>query len=312
MTSPAPVSDAYAPPLPLRAALLMLASATLFAMMAVVVRLASAELHPFEIAFFRSLFGAMFAAPLLLVHGTSLLRTPKLGFYLLRCAIGVGAMMAGFWSIVNLPMAQAIALSYASPMFVTVGAVLFLGELVRMRRWSAVIIGFIGVLVIVRPGGASFTPASLVALSAAAMSGAVTISIKFLSRSEPPDRIVLLTTWLWVPLTLPGALFVWQMPSSPDIWLWLVLSGALGTSGHYCWTRALRMADASLLAPLSYMQLPVVAIMAWLLFAETIDHYTVAGAMIIIGASIYIARREAVLARRRHEAALLERAEPVI
>lgn len=304
-------SDVYAPPLPLRAALLMLASATLFAMMAVVVRLASAELHPFEIAFFRSLFGALFAAPLLLVHGTTLLRTPKLGFYFVRCAIGVGAMMAGFWSIVNLPMAQAIALSYASPMFVTIGAVVFLREVVRMRRWSAVIVGFIGVLVIVRPGGASFTPASLVALSAAAMSGAVTISIKFLARSEPPDRIVLLTTWLWVPLTLPGALFVWQTPSA-GIWPWLVLSGALGTSGHYCWTRALRMADASVLAPLSYLQLPVVAFMAWLLFAEAIDRYTVAGALIIIAASIYIARREAVLARRRHKAAMLERAEPVI
>lgn len=311
MNAPALATDAHAPPLPLRAALLMLGSATLFALMAVVVRLASAELHPFEIAFFRSLFGALFAAPLLFIHGPMLLRTPKLGFYLVRCAIGVGAMLAGFWSIVNLPMAQAIALSYASPMFVTIGAVLFLREIVRARRWSAVIIGFIGVLVIVRPGGMTFTPASLVALSAAAMSGAVTISIKFLSRSEPPDRIVLLTTWLWVPLTLPFALFVWRTPPA-DIWHWLVLSGALGTAGHYCWTRALRMADASVLAPLSYMQLPIVAALAWLLFAETIDRYTVAGAMIIIGASIYIARREAVLARKRRTQAHLEPAEPPI
>jgi drug/metabolite transporter (DMT)-like permease len=299
------------PTLPLRAALLMVASAGLFALMAVVIRFASSQLHPFEIAFFRSTFGALFALPLLFVHGPSLLLTPKLGFYILRCTIGVGSMLAGFWAIVNLPLAEAIALSYSSPLFVTIGAVLFLGEIVRARRWSAVVAGFIGVLVIVRPGSATFAAGSLVALFAAAMSGAVTISIKFLSRSEPADRIVLLTTLLWVPLTLPAALAVWEWPQ-PGIWPWLVLSGALGTGGHYCWTRALRLADASLLAPLSYLQLLIVAVLAWWLFGEGIDHYTVIGAGIIIGASLYIAQREARLARQQRKLALASRVEPQI
>ncbi len=273
----------------------MIASACCFGLMAVVIRIASKELHPFEIAFFRSVFGALVALPLLLGHGLRLLHTDRLGFYVVRCAIGTLSMLASFWAIAHLPLAQAIALSYASPLFVTIGAVLFLGEIVRMRRWSAVIAGFIGVMVIVRPGTAGFTAASLVALFSAAMTGVVTISIKFLSRSDPANTIVLLTTLLWVPLTLPAALFVWQMPPV-DLWPWLIATGFLGTAGQYCWTHALRIADASTLAPLSYLQLLVVAILAWALFGETPDRYTALGAAIVIGASLYIARREAKLA----------------
>lgn len=306
MNVPAP---AAASPLPLRAALLMVASACLFGLMAIAIRYASRQLHPFEIAFFRCLFGALFALPLLRVHGLSILKTDKFGFYVARCMIGMLSMLAGFWAIVHLPLAQAIALSYSSPLFVTIGAVLFLGEIVRLRRWSAVVAGFIGVLVIMRPNGEGFAIDSLVAILAAAMSGMVTISIKFLSRSEPPDRIVLLTTMLWVPLSLGPALTVWQWPQ-PGIWPWLVLAGALGTGGHYCWTRALKLADASLLAPLSYLQLLVVAGLAWLLFDENLDGYTALGAAIIIGASLYIARREARLARQRREEPVVVRSEP--
>jgi len=130
----------------------MAVSTVFFGLMAVWIRLASKQLHPFEIAFFRNLFGLVFALPLLVKHGPSLLRTDKLRFYVLRCLIGICSMLAGFWAIVNLPLAQAVALSYATPLFVTIGAVLVLGEVVRARRWTAVLIGFIGVLVILRPG----------------------------------------------------------------------------------------------------------------------------------------------------------------
>src|SRR3546814_11946561 len=99
-------------------------------------------------------------------------------------------MLAGFWAIVNLPLAEAVALSYSSPLFVTIGAVLFLGEVVRMRRWSAVVAGFIGVLVIVRPGSDAFTAGSLVALMAAGLPGAVSISINDITGHAPAARIL--------------------------------------------------------------------------------------------------------------------------
>jgi drug/metabolite transporter (DMT)-like permease len=279
------------------ASLLMMSSAVLFGLMAIAIRYASSELHPFEIAFFRNLFGLLFALPLLIRAGPGLLRTDKLRLYLLRCTIGIFSMLAGFWSIVNLPLAQAVALSYSTPLWVTLGAVLVLHEVVRARRWSAVVLGFIGVLVIVRPGAADFTAASLVAVSAALLSGCVAISIKFLSRTEHPDAIVVYTTLIWVPMSLLPAVFVWEWPSLAG-WGWVALAGFLGTAGHMCWTRAFRLGDASALTPLSFVQLPVVALLAWLLFGETVDRWTLAGSTIIFISIAYIARREAVLSRR--------------
>lgn len=280
-----------------RAVGLMALAMVLFGIMAVCIRLASQQLHAFEIAFFRNFFGFVVLLPILYRHGPALLRTDKIGFYLVRCAIGMVSMLAGFWAIVNLPLAQAIALSYSTPLFVTIGAVIVLGEIVRARRWTAVIVGFLGVLVIVRPGSDAFTAASLVALLAAVASATVAISIKFLSRTEHPDAIVIWTTLLWIPMSLVPALTVWEMPVGIT-WLWIVLAGLLGSTAHMCWTRALRLGDASMLTPISFLQIIVVAAAGWLLFDEALDRWTVLGAAIIFGSNVYIARREARLARQ--------------
>ena len=280
-----------------RAVAFMVSSTVLFGVMAVCIRLASKQLHPFEIAFFRNLFGFVFALPLLARHGWGLLHTNKLPLYLLRSAIGIVGMLAGFWAIVHLPLAQAVALSYSTPIFVTIGAVFVLGEVVRARRWTAVIIGFLGVIVLMHPGADNFHMASLVAVLAAVMSASVAISIKFLSRTEPADAIVIYTTMLWVPMSLVPALFHWTAPTGWT-WLWIVMAGGLGTTAHMCWTRALSMADASLLTPISFLQVLVVGAAGWLLFGEGIDRWTAVGAAIIFGSNLYIARREARLARR--------------
>lgn len=280
-----------------RAVLLMATSTVIFGCMAVCIRLASSQLHPFEIAFFRNFFGFVFILPMLVRHGPVLLRTSKLPLYLLRCLIGIVSMLAGFWAIVNLPLAQAIALSYSTPLFVTIGAVLVLGEVVRARRWTAVLVGFLGVVLIVRPGSEDFTAGSLVALMAAVASASVAISIKFLSRTEHPDAIVLYTTMLWVPMSLVPALFVWETPVGIT-WLWIVLAGLLGTTAHMCWTRALKLGEASMLTPISFLQILVVAVFGYFLFGEALDRWTVLGAAIIFGSNVYIARREARLARQ--------------
>jgi drug/metabolite transporter (DMT)-like permease len=280
-----------------RAVLLMAGSTVFFGCMAVCIRLASKQLHPFEIAFFRNVFGFVFILPMLFRHGPGILRTTKLPLYFGRCLIGIVSMMAGFWAIVNLPLAQAIALSYSTPLFVTIAAVLVLGEIVRARRWTAVLVGFLGVLVIVRPGSDDFTAASLIAVLAAVASASVAISIKFLSRTEHPDAIVLYTTMIWIPMSLVPALFVWVMPVGIT-WLWIILAGLLGTLGHMFWTRALKLGDASMLTPISFLQILVVSVFGYLLFDENLDRWTVLGAAIIFGSNIYIARREARLARQ--------------
>lgn len=280
-----------------RAIVMMLVSTLFFGSMAVMIRLASAELHPFEIAFFRNLFGFAFALPLLLRHGIGLLRTSHLSLYFVRCLIGIGSMLCGFWAIVHLPLAEAISISYAAPLFVTIGAALVLGEVVRIRRWTAVVVGFLGVLLIVRPGAASFNVHTLAALAAAVLSGSVAISIKFLSRTEKPDAIVLYTTLLWVPMSLVPALFVWTWPHGIT-WLWVVMAGFFGTAGHMFWTRALKLGDASLLTPISFVQVLVVGVYGWLLFDETVDRWTVAGATVVLASNYYIAYRETKLARQ--------------
>jgi len=279
-----------------RAVMLMVFSTVLFGLMAVCIRLASKTQHAFEIAFFRNFFGLIFTLPLFFRHGLGILKTEKLPLYLFRCFIGTIGMLSGFWAIVHLPLAQAVAISYSTPLFVTIGAVWVLGEVVRARRWAAVLIGFIGVIILLRPGADTFTGASLVALLAALMSASVAISIKFLARTEKPDAIVIYTTLLWVPMSLIPALMVWQMPSGIT-WLWLVLCGMFGTMAHMCWTRALQLGDASMLTPISFLQVLVVGVFGFWLFDEPIDRYTFIGALIIFGSNIYIAHREIQLAK---------------
>ena len=293
----------------LRAALLMFCSTMFFGLMVIAIRLASETLHTFEIAFFRNFFGLVAALPLLLRHGPDLLKTTQLPRYGVRCLIGVVSMMAGFWAIGHLPLAQAVALSYSTPIFVTIAAVVFLHEQVRARRWIAVGLGFVGVLIIVRPGSANFSAGTLVALVAAVLSGIVSIQIKQLSQVDPADRIVFLTTLIWVPMSLLPALTVWEWPQG-IAWLWVVSAGAMGTAGHMLWTRALKLGDVSALTPISFTQLPIVALAGWLLFQEPVDRWTAIGATVIFVANAYIAHREAQLARRAATHAPMQAAKP--
>lgn len=296
----------------------MLLSTVGFGLMAVTIRLASRTESTLEIAFFRNFFGLIALLPLLLGPA---LRTPdpraafrktvhttRLSRYGVRALIGMVGMFLGFWSIANLPLSQAIALAYSSPIFVTIAAVLMLGEVVRVRRWAAVAIGFIGMLVIVRPFSHAFTLGSLVAVSAAITSAIVAIQIKQLSTTDGPDTIVFWTYVLWVPMSLVAALFQWHWPQGIT-WLWLALTGVLGTVGQVMWTRALKLGEVSALTPISFVQLVVVTIAGWLMFGEEVDRWTVLGAAIIFASTVYISHREAVLARQNRSRAATDAME---
>ncbi|MEN5393751.1 DMT family transporter [Stenotrophomonas sp. TWI377] len=293
----------------MRAALLMLGSTLAFGLMAIAIRYATRYVPTQEVAFFRNAFGLLALLPMLIRPGSAPLKTQQLPRYFLRSAIGLASMLCAFWAIGHLPISQAISLSYSTPLFVTIAAVLWLGETVRMRRWAAVIIGFIGVLIIVRPGSTNFTPGTLVAVGAAVLSSLVAIQIKQLTRVDSADTVVFYTYVFWVPLSLVPALFVWVWPTGLA-WVWLVATGVLGTLGQLLWTRALRLGEVSALTPISFMQLPLVSLLGWLLFNEALDRWTVIGAGIILGANAYIAHREAVLARRAKSQAVTAAAKP--
>ena len=229
--------------------------------------------------------------------GWGLLRSRNIGFYVLRAGVGLVSMATWFYGITVVPLATATAVNFTAPLFATIAAVLVLHEDVRFRRWSAVIIGFVGVLVIMRPGSERLDANLLILLLSAATAAMNNITVKFLARSEPPSRIVAMFMLYLTPLSLIPALFVWQWPDLSTLGA-LVGLGCLGTIAHFSVARALATADASACAPFEFLRLPFAALVGFAWFGEITDLWTWVGAAIIAGSSIYVAHREARLARR--------------
>ena len=283
---------------PLSAALYMVAAAVFFAGLSAVIRYLAQEtsLHPFEIAFFRNLFGFVFMLPWLARVGLSGLKTRRLFLYAWRSALGLSSMLCWFTALKMLPFAEAVALSFATPLFATVGAALVLHERVRARRWTATVVGFIGVLVIVRPGAVAFDLGAVLVIASTAISAGVTLIVKNLTRTEHPDAIATYMVLLMTPLSLVPALFVWDWPAL-SVWPWLAAMGALGSFGHMCFLRSFALAEASAVMPYDYTRLIFSAAIGYLAFAEIPDPLTWVGGGIIAAAAVYIARRESQLHR---------------
>jgi drug/metabolite transporter (DMT)-like permease len=266
------------------------------------IRIAAAELHPFEIAFFRNLFGLACLLPFLVRAGAGVLRTRAIGRLLVSSSGHLIAMLAYFLAAALMPLAELTALAFTKPLFATVGAALILHEVVRGRRWSAVAVGFLGVLLVLRPGAEAFSPdAGLVLLSALA-SAAVVLMVKQLTVRESTTTIVFYQSLFLTVLSLPPALLFWQTPSIGGILL-VALIGALGTITWLCFTRAFALADASAVMPFEFLKLPFTAVLAYLLFSEVPSVWTWVGGAIIFAATAYIGHREAKVARVRGAAA---------
>jgi drug/metabolite transporter (DMT)-like permease len=280
-----------------RAALWILLSGVCAVMMNVLIRIAAQTMHPFEVAFFRCFFGLVLLLPWIVRSGPALLRSRNSGFYLLRAGVGLVSMATWFYGITVVPLATATAVNFTAPLFAILAAALVLHEDVRLRRWSAVVLGFVGVLVIMRPGSERLDANLLILLLSAATAAMNNITVKFLARSgEPPSRIVAFFMIYLTPLSLIPALFVWQWPD-PSTFGALIGLGCIGTIAHISVARALAAADASACAPFEFARLPFAALIGFLWFGEVTDFWTWVGAAIIAVSSIYVAHREARLAR---------------
>ncbi len=291
-------------PAPVQGALLMTGAACAFSLMIILIREASETLHPFVVAFWRNAFGLVFMLPWLARVGLGGLKTRRLGLYTLRGMAGIVAMLTWFYALSVMPIAEAVSLSFTVPLFATIAAAVVLREVVRARRWTATAVGFVGVLVILRPGVEAISPAALLVLVSSLSIAVSVVMIKMLSQTENSNAIVVYMVLFLTPLSLVPALFVWGWPA-PATWLLLIGIGLAGTLGHIGFTNAMRVADASAVLPLDYLRLPLVAVAGYALYGETMDLATWAGAAIIIAATLYIARREAIVARddRRRQAA---------
>ncbi len=274
-------------------------SAACFSIILSLVRLLSTELHPFEIAFFRYFFGALFMLPYIARHATAatgaVFRTSRLHVHMVRGALALAATLTWFSALAVLPIAQAVSLNFTVPLFATAGAALILRERVRLRRWTATTVGFLGVLVIIRPGVGDVSWVMALPIVAAAFMATSALTIKSLTRTDSTATIISYQNLLPLPAFFIIALFVWTTPSWQAIGL-LALLGLIANLAHLCLTRGFALADASIVMPFDYSRLPFAAGIAFLLFGEVPDPWTWVGAAIIATSAIYIARREALLA----------------
>lgn len=276
----------------LNAAAYMLASTFLFAIMVASIRhVGDLGVDSFEIIFFRNLFGFLVIGPILVREGTSLLRTDRLWFFGLRSALGLVSMFMWFYAVTVTPLAEAVSLSFTTPLFVTVLAIGFLAERGGAHRWLATVVGFGGALLIIRPGFAELTSGHLFLLVSSVFNAGSMILIKMLARTEPAERIVAYMTIIFTPISLIPALFVWQWPTLAQL-AWLVVVGTSGTLAHIMMTRAFGRADAAALMPLDFARLLFAGVIGFFAFAERPDLWTVIGGVVIFVSSVYLARNE--------------------
>lgn len=283
-------------PANLRGMILMLASTFLFAAMHGSIRHVSADMHPFEIAFFRNLFGFFLLAPLMMRSRGALLRTRRLPLHALRAVLNTVAMILFFTALASAPLAEVTALGFAAPVFATILAIFMLGEKVGIRRWSAILAGFLGAIVILRPGFQEISSGALAAFISAGVWAFVLIIIKRLGRTESALTTSAYMVILVTPLSLIPALFVWSWPSLTDI-PWLIAIGILGTIGQTLVAHALKTADTQVVMPMEFVRLIWIALIGYFIFTEVPSVYTWIGGMIIVGSASYIAYRESRVAK---------------
>ncbi|MCP5156230.1 MAG: DMT family transporter [Ectothiorhodospiraceae bacterium] len=286
--------------------LLMVVATMSFTFMQTLIKTVAADtdspLHPIEIAFFRNLFGVVSLVPLVLRGGLSAFRTQRIGLHVLRATVQSGGMLSFFVALTLVPLAQVTALSFSAPLFATVLAVLVMGERIRARRITALVVGFTGVLVVLQPGAEALSVGALLVVGSSLAWGTAMTIIKALSRTDSALTITLYAGIFMALITLVPALFVWTSPTLEQL-VWLLAIGAVGTFGHLAFAQAFKNAEMSAVLPLDFLRLVWASALGFWLFGEVPSLVAWAGGVLIFGSATYIAVREARLARAKAQAA---------
>ena len=271
------------------AVVLMVAASGFMSGQHAVVRHLAPEIHTFEIVFFRNLFGFLWFLPWLLRSGPAALATRRFGTHAMRALLNTASLMAYFAALGMIPLADATALNLTIPLFVAVGAILFLGERVSAARWTALAVGAAGALAIVRPGFEAVTPGVLLVMGASVCAAGTRLMAKSLSGTDKPSAIVAWVAVLMTPVTLIPALFVWHWPA---LWEWplLVAVGGLGAIGQLCFVKAYALADITFAEPMAFTRLLWAAAIGYLWFGEFPDFWTWAGGALIVAGTTILAR----------------------
>ncbi|HUS54174.1 MAG TPA: DMT family transporter [Thermohalobaculum sp.] len=274
----------------------MLITTVLFVCVTGIVRHLGSDIPAVEAAFLRYSIGLVMVLPAFL----PLLRQPpsagQMKIYAGRGLLHGIAVILWFYAMARVPIAEVTALGYTSPIFVTIGAAFFFGEKLHLRRIMAVVAGFIGAMVILRPGFQEISSGQLAQLVAAPLFAASFLLAKGLTRTASPILIVGMLSLFCTLTLLPGAILQWRDPTLEEV-AWLALTAAFATAGHYTLTRSIEAAPLTVTQPVGFLQLVWAALLGTLVFGEALDPYVFIGGGIVVAAVTYISHREAAAAR---------------
>jgi drug/metabolite transporter (DMT)-like permease len=283
---------------PLTAIGLMLAAMAILPMIDVIAKfLGEAGVPILQIVWSRMVFGAVLALPFA-VHagGKAALLPDRPLFHLFRSALLITATFTFFLSLTYLPIADALAIFFVQPLVLTALSPIVLGERVGPRRWAAVFVGFVGMLIIIRPGLVALNPGSLLALAAGTSLALYMLATRRIAGRAPAMVTTFHTSLMGAVLASAFVGFVWQTPT-PTEWAMFAALGVIASVGHYLIVRAYDHAEASLLAPLAYTEMVMATALGWWFFDDLPDRWTILGVSILIACAIYIAMRERAQAK---------------
>lgn len=275
-----------------RGAVLLLLGELCLAIMAAMIKHLSGAASQETIVFTRNLFGLIALLPLLATLTLTDLKTRKLKYHVLRAASGLTAMYGYFYVIGVLPLAEAVLVKLSTPFFIPIIAFLWLHERInRLTLWS-IMIGFVGVVFVLRPGSDTFQIAALVGVGAAFLASVAKVSIRRMADTEPGYRIVFYFGFLATSFSAIPAYLNWVPPSSTSVWIWLMGVGIMGTCGQLLMTQAYIVAKPGQIGPYTYSSVVYASIMGWVFWEETLLLTTVIGCGLIIFAGLLNLRKD--------------------
>ncbi len=275
----------------------MVAGGLLFVAVTVLVRHLGSDMPAVQAAFIRYSIGVILVLPMLWRMRWRGTRSGSFKLYFYRGIVHGVAVMLWFFAMARIPLAEVTAIGFSTPVFTALGAILIFHEKVKIRRMLAILAGFVGTLVILRPGFHTIEAGSLAQLIAAFCFAGSFLLAKQMTRSQSSGDILAMLTIFCTLVLLPGAVYYWREPTWIEI-SWLALVAVFATAGHYAITRAISSAPLTVTQPLSFLQLVWAILIGYWLFDEIPDTWVIIGASIIVGAISYLTHREAMVARR--------------
>ena len=257
------------------------------------IKLLSQDLNPFMIAFYRCLFGVIIMLPFMIYNYPEAWKTHNIKLQFVRCAINVYSMISWFTAIGTLQLEKAAAIGFTTPLFTTILAIIFLGEVIRIQRITALIVGFIGILVVIRPGYIPFESGALWLLSAAITFSIVIIIVKKLTEKDSSLTTAFYQMAFMVPPTFFIALFFWESINISQILLFIFVAIA-GFITQFSFAQCLKMAETTFIMPIQFTKLIWLSLIGYFFFMEVPDIWTWIGASIIFSSILFIAYREAI------------------